>query len=446
MKNQALHPAWKDVDDADAKDAITTQSRLFRLRACDTVDFGKNARLHHMRLFGSPEWANPFRADAHGLQCARKDLTDSSRLHELVRNGGRPLEARGKVSQAGCHTHDDLFGATRLQDGNISEPSHGVIRSLQFHPNGKLLLTAGLDKSIRLFYVDGIRNSKVRGVFLEDFPIHKSCFSGDGLKIVAAARRNYFYIYDLQHGTIERSSALLSSEERSLESFVQTTAEADQPLLAFLGQDGHIPLVSLKSMTTVGSVKMNGSSRAGVFSSDGRRLMTAGGDGVIYVWDLRNQSRCVEKIVDEPSTKITSLAMSKMHLVVGSDTGVVNIYDNPLENHRVKETNEGMENSWNGMQQVARRKRRCMINSLTTEVDNMAFSGNGEILAVSSRFKRDSLRLIHTPTYRVFANFPSSKSPLNYVWTACFSPSGAYFAVGNARGRALLYRIHAFSI
>ena len=46
-------------------------------------------------------------------------------------------------------------------------------------------------------------------------------------------------------------------------------------------------------------------SRAGVFSSDGRRLMTAGGDGVIYVWDLRNQSRCVEKIVDEPSTKIT---------------------------------------------------------------------------------------------------------------------------------------------
>ena len=98
MKNQALHPAWKDVDDADAKDAITTQSRLFRLRACDTVDFGKIARLHHMRLFGSPEWANPFRADAHGLQCARKDLTDSSRLHELVRNGGRPLEARGKVS------------------------------------------------------------------------------------------------------------------------------------------------------------------------------------------------------------------------------------------------------------------------------------------------------------------------------------------------------------
>ena len=59
---------------------------------------------------------------------------------------------------------------------------------------------------------------------------------------------------------------MLSSEERSLESFVQTTAEADQPLLAFLGQDGHIPLVSLKSMTTVGSVKMNGSSRAGVFS------------------------------------------------------------------------------------------------------------------------------------------------------------------------------------
>ena len=79
-----------------------------------------------------------------------------------------------------------------------------------------MLLTAGLDKHIRLFDIDGVRNAKVQGVFLEDFPIHKACFGGDGLKIVAAAgRRNYFYTYDLQHGTIERSSALLGKEVRS---------------------------------------------------------------------------------------------------------------------------------------------------------------------------------------------------------------------------------------
>ena len=437
MSDEILNPAWEDRDDADAKPTITTKSRPSGL-----CTVGGSARLQHGRLVGNPGWANSFRAQHTGGQDDRKDMnTGLGNMRDLVRNGGDQLEGGGKSDQAGCLTPDDRIVATRLQDGNVSDPSHGVIRSLEFHQNGRMLLTAGLDKYIRLFDIDGVRNAKVRGVFLEDFPIHKACFGGDGRKILAAGRRNYFYIYDLQHGTIERSSALLGKEVRSLESFVRSTAEANHPVVAFLGQDGQVPLVSLKSMTTIGSVKMNGSARAGVFSSDGQRLMTAGGDGVIYVWDLRNQSRCIEKIVDESSVQITSMALSHGHLAVGSDTGVVSIYESLKGEPGIPV--EATENCWNGMQQTMRRKRMNTITNLMTEVDNITFSADGRILAVSSRFKRDSLRLVHMPSCKVFANFPSTKSPLNYVWTACFSPNGAHLAIGNARGRALLYRIHA---
>lgn len=40
-----------------------------------------------------------------------------------------------------------------VTDANKAEPTAGVVRSLQFHPNGQLLLTAGLDKRLRLFQV-----------------------------------------------------------------------------------------------------------------------------------------------------------------------------------------------------------------------------------------------------------------------------------------------------
>ena len=65
---------------------------------------------------------------------------------------------------------------------------------------------------------------------------------------------------------------------KSCESFV-VSPDAHKPLVAFLGDNGHIGLVSLGSRTSVGSLKMNGSARAAAFSSDGSTLVTAGGAG-----------------------------------------------------------------------------------------------------------------------------------------------------------------------
>jgi U3 small nucleolar RNA-associated protein 18 len=49
--------------------------------------------------------------------------------------------------------------------------------------------------------------------------------------------------------------------------------------------------------------------------------------------------------------------------------------------------------------------------------------------------------VVHLPTRTVFSNWPSSKTPLHYVHSLAFSPHCGYFAVGNARGRVLLYRL-----
>jgi U3 small nucleolar RNA-associated protein 18 len=81
---------------------------------------------------------------------------------------------------------------------------------------------------------------------------------------------------------------------------------------------------------------------------------------------------------------------------------------------------------------------------LTTSLDNLRFNFDSQILALSSRTKKDALRLVHVPSNTVFSNWPTPKTPLQYVHSMAFSPGGGYFAAGKADGRVLLYRLHHY--
>ena len=67
------------------------------------------------------------------------------------------------------------------------------------------------------------------------------------------------------------------------------------------------------------------------------------------------------------------------------------------------------------------------------------------LVAAASSLKRNALRLLHVPSRTVFSNWPTSKTPLHYVHSLAFSPSSDMLAVGNARGRVLLYRLKHYS-
>jgi len=67
----------------------------------------------------------------------------------------------------------------------------------------------------------------------------------------------------------------MGRQEKSFESFV-TCPSSSNPLVAFLGNEGCIPLLSLKSRQSVGILKMNGTVRTAAFSANGQELLTAG--------------------------------------------------------------------------------------------------------------------------------------------------------------------------
>jgi U3 small nucleolar RNA-associated protein 18 len=98
------------------------------------------------------------------------------------------------------------FDTIRVKDANVAEPTRGVVQSIAFHPNPRtpMLLTVGLDKTLRLFQVDGTRNQKLQSIHLRDFPVRRAAFGGSGREIILGARRKHFFVYNVESGKVER--------------------------------------------------------------------------------------------------------------------------------------------------------------------------------------------------------------------------------------------------
>jgi U3 small nucleolar RNA-associated protein 18 len=168
--------------------------------------------------------------------------------------------------------------------------------------------------------------------------------------------------------------------------------------------------------------------------------IASGGDGVVYTWDLRSQ-RCLHQQRDEGVVSCTSLALSPdgSYLATGDSMGVVNLYSRPAGLLAPL----GAVGLGSGVQPATPSPLKTMMN-LTTAVDSLSFSHDSQVLLMGSRLKRESLRLVHMPSLSVFANWPTTKSPLHYVHCAAFSPHSGFLGIGNAKGRVLLYRVHHY--
>ena len=152
-------------------------------------------------------------------------------------------------------------------------------------------------------------------------------------------------------------------------------------------------------------------------------------------WHIGSR-RCVERFHNEDGTITSSLAISSNFLAVGAESGVVNLY-----NDRQSYSSMTSRSSIALTATMTERTPLKSIMNLTTSADNVCFNHDGQILAMSTRRETNGLKLLHVPTATVFSNWPTSKTPLKYVWSMDFSPGSKYFTVGNDHGKCLLYRL-----
>ena len=113
-------------------------------------------------------------------------------------------------------------------------------------------------------------------------------------------------------------------------------------------------------------------------------------------------------------------------LFVGSESGVVNVYS----------TTVPQAASFSTEQAPSPEKA---VSSLTTPVSTLACSDT--LVFAGVQVGARAMRIVRLGSdLRVVPNWPTARTPLRYVTAAGFNAGGDLLAVGNDRGRVLLYR------
>lgn len=322
---------------------------------------------------------------------------------------------------------------TRVVDGNIQDPSNDAITTVKFHSNSNLLMVGSMDKYLKFFNIDGDKNTRQLTVKFNDMSILAAAFLGPSAQVVVSGRKPYYYSYDTVNGTVLKVPGL---HGKHIKSYENLTVSPEGSKIAFGGSGGYVYVCDGRLKTMMMELKMNSGVRALTFI-DEMTLVTSGVDADVYVWDLRKNGRCCKRFTHDDGTCTSNLSAcrsssSSHYLAVGAESGVVSIFNS----------------SFSAANMSGDRSPPAALKSvmnLTTKVDGMTFHPSGQILAISSEQKTDQLKLVHLPTCTVFSNWPTSKTPVRKVKCMEFSNNGEYFAVGNSRGKVLLYRVNKFS-
>jgi U3 small nucleolar RNA-associated protein 18 len=311
-----------------------------------------------------------------------------------------------------------------------------VVQSLQFHPDSELMLTAGLDKTLRIFSVDGNENAKVASYFFKKFPITGAAFTPDGAQVLLTGRDERMWGLDVRTGEAAQILHQSSMQHDKYRGLITGPCPSDAPSLrsnnmyAVRGTAGSLLICDVPSKQPVRTLRMSTPGVAAVFSAEKDAISSADQDCNIYEWDL-GTGRCVQRVKAAWATGIESLALRRVTanaatpmLAVGTASGNIDLYD--LSRPKLRSEPEKS------------------IGNLTTMVTSLRFHPQGELLLGASKFKKDSLRLMHCATTAVYQNWPTAKTPLNRVTSVDFSREGGLLAMANERGKVLLYQLRHY--
>uniref|UniRef100_A0A3Q0SSZ5 U3 small nucleolar RNA-associated protein 18 homolog n=1 Tax=Amphilophus citrinellus TaxID=61819 RepID=A0A3Q0SSZ5_AMPCI len=416
--------AWVDEDD-ELEEEVDMKHRfrrnLMKGEAESTMTKQKlQQRMREQRIKVEFETSSGFcvctRSDSHFVSLCCEDEEEEEDEDDLLRRTGNFVGLSDSLPSG-------ILRMKKCLHANGARPSEDRLTTVQFHPSAQVVMTAGLDRSVSLFQVDGKTNPKIQSIHLERFPVHKAQFSVNGETVIATSLKNkMFYLYDMMEGRVSPVHTIRGLNEARVKEF-SVCPEGGALLLT--GTNGYLHLLTLKTKEVVHSMKINGDVCGVAFSHDGSKVFANSEEGEVYVWDMRS-SRCVHRFTDDGCVKGTSIATSRngQYLACGSQSGVVNVY-----------SQEACLNSANP-------KPLKAVMNLLTSATALAFNPTSEILAIASRAEDEAVRLVHLPSLTVFSNFPVAKRKVVYRASCLdFSPHSGFFSLANNKGHAPLFRL-----
>ncbi|KAJ3893402.1 WD40-repeat-containing domain protein [Lentinula edodes] len=509
LQSNRRAPAW--TDDSDPTSVSLSSKRLRKLRNApdeETLpgrEYESRLRRQFERINPEPDWATKARKKAS--QTNDGDGGAEMDFNTLLSSTSGIHHSRSLRSQALAPGTIDI---SRLRDANQSAQNSGCgdIKSLAFHPSERVpvLCVGSSDRRVRMYNIDGHTSPLLQTLHIPSLPLSSQssvAFHPSGSHLLLTGSRPYYFIYDLQSGTLSGSdqskhglwgtrfedlsaslesptsfrkrgrtrgagvdeSALGNSQNTSGAPGMEVTAFEPRTgsILAVAGRGGYVHLVDWKSGAgqVIGSLKCSngGGGVKGLWwaspsseryseldtGSGSREYLTVlTGDSEVYVWDV-GERRCVRRWTDEGGFRGSGRVLAGSGngsgwLAIGSNTGLVNVYGTDSYTPSTVSTSISSSSSWSGLTP----KPLKTIENLITPISTLRFNHDAQVLAMASKEKKDSMRLIHLPSLTTFSNWPTSSTPLGHVTAVDFSARSEYIAIGNTRGRVLLYHLKNF--
>lgn len=211
--------------------------------------------------------------------------------------------------------------------GNLNQEGKSAsdVDSVCFSDSSQIALTAGRDKTLRLFHVNEKKCVKLHSIFFEDLPIKRALFMPKRHEVLCLGHKKPFYLYDLEGGAATRVPHLMGQLE---DKWSDVLASPDGQFSAFLGGDsGNVVLFSHRSRQVAHVLKTSAPVSCAAYSADGGPyLWTGGPEGDVSKWDLRTR-RCVHRFRDQGAIGTEAIANSPdgRWQAVGDKSGVVNM-------------------------------------------------------------------------------------------------------------------------
>ncbi|KAI1977505.1 U3 snoRNP protein [Ophidiomyces ophidiicola] len=485
--------AWEDSDDERITVSLATNQRMRKLRVAESEDlvtgkeYSRRLRKQFVQLQPMPEWAHPqttraakrrktgrndtsLFADESGasgdeIDSDTEDSLSQQPLARLLQNIGSLTSKGGQDKPKGTvKFRQGVLDIQRLKDVGGNQPS--TIESLNFHPHYPLLLSSGPASTLFLHHVSPQSlspNPLLTSLHIRRTPLRTSAFlAPSGNRIFFSGRRRYFHIWDLDTGKVEKvnGSADRKEEQKSMERFKLSPCGRWMGLVGTTRKGGGIiTVLDAKTIQWVSQVRVD--SRGGVADfewwSDGEGMCVVGKNGEVSEWDGR-EKRIIARWVDEGAVGTTAIKLGGKSgkpqlggdrwVAIGSSSGIVNIYDRrpwagataSIPQTAMKSIKGEPDNMQFGIPKNPKPTR--MLDQLTTPVSHLAFSNNGQLLVMASRWKKDALKLVHLPSCTVYKNWPTSNTPFGRISAVAVSPMSDMLAVANEQGKIRLWEIH----
>ncbi|BBD60737.1 WD-40 repeat-containing protein [Nostoc sp. HK-01] len=280
------------------------------------------------------------------------------------------------------------------------------VNALTFSPDGKMLATGGVNKTVKLWNMDGTLYNTFLG---HNDAIWGLSFSPDGRIIASASNDNTVKLWqndNQQNGTLLNTLIGHQSSVRSV------AFSHDGKTIASASDDGIVKIWKLGG-TALKALLHNDQVYAVAFSPDGKTIATTNGHGWLTLW---NPDGTVQKTGQWHFGPITAVAFSPDGQMIATAAG-----DRQVQ-------------IWNPDGTRLRKLKGYTGEINQSEVKGVSFSPDSQIIATAS--VDGKLQLFNSADGKLLKTLDQENYP---IWSVSFSPKDQIIASANYDGTVKLW-------